>query len=356
MTLQHPSMNSETATTVERAASFSLPLAILPPSLNSEPWSLPGHGKPQEECGKIGFIGCPELALDPAWISPEKAAIKHDIKKFRHSCDEASCPKDYENWSTLAAHRVMERFDAAAKLQYIKHKNLLKHIISSPPRACDAWSIERLRAHSYRALKATGCKGGVSIFHPFRWRCSICGLDEESCECDGESAGVWYWSPHFHIIGHGWIEGTVDHYAKTGWVIKNLGLRANLFATLKYQLSHAGVWMDDETSSQGGSCAETVGKGGAQEEEKGAEEEELGERILPIAKGRGGKKLSITWFGDLAYNMLAVKHEKFEQLCSTCGEKYVILEIDSGFDPPEEGMKISLIEAASYGVRGRTSR
>ena len=289
----------------------------LPRCDNGEPWSLPGHGISYELCGKIGFKGCPELTF--------ATVERHDVKKYRRTCGRAECPVCSQAWSTLEAWAAMERFNAAQK-QGVAQIRLLKHVVVSPPSTAHAWSVKKLRKVAYRTLSRTGVKGGVCIFHPFRWRCSTCGLDDESCECETEPArGVWYWSPHFHAVAHGWIDGTAEEFARSGWLVKNLGLRANLYATLKYQLSHAGVWM-------------------------------LGERILPIAKPRGGKTLSITWFGTMSYAKLRVKKERFTETCSTCGRKLVEMEFDAGFDPPFEGMQISGIEAREHLLTARWER
>jgi len=45
------------------------------------------------------------------------------------------------------------------------------------------------------------------------------------------------------VIGFGWINGkkVASNYRKTGYVIKNLGLRKSVFSTAWYQLSHCGI-------------------------------------------------------------------------------------------------------------------
>jgi hypothetical protein len=280
-----------------------------------EPWELPGRGESYETCGKFGIKGCGELATS--------TVEKHDVKKFMRTCGRAECPICFEAWSTNEAYAAMERFHEAQK-QGIAQLRELKHVIVSPPKECHSWEERKLVKYAYRLLKRVNAKGGICIFHPFRWRCDLCGRDEESCECDGDSPGSWYPSPHFHTITHGWIEGeeVARESKRTGWFVKNLGLRGNLYATLKYQLSHAGVWMQEPDPNVS----------------------------LPIAKGRGGKKLSITWFGDMSYNKFHVKRQKFTESCSTCGGPMHEMHFDPGFDPPFEGMKISGIEAAKLGL------
>ena len=67
--------------------------------------------------------------------------------------------------------------------------------------------------------------GGALIFHPYR----------------EDSKNYWYFSPHFHILGYGWIVQTATIYDKTGWIVKNHRVRKSIGATAYYQLSHAGV-------------------------------------------------------------------------------------------------------------------
>jgi len=114
----------------------------------------------------------------------------------------------------------------------------------------------------YSVLKKAGFIGGSVIFHPYRERT---GTQE------------WYFSPHFHCLGYGWIRNTKLIYEKYGWVIKNAKLRKTVIGTALYQLSHCGVH----------------------------------ERYH-----------SVTWFGALAYNKLRVKYPEVEkERCPICGEE-----------------------------------
>jgi len=88
---------------------------------------------------------------------------------------------------------------------------------------------------------------------------------------------LWYYSPHFHVIGFGWIENTVENYQKNGWVVKNKGFRDSTFATFYYQLSHAGIKKQNHT---------------------------------------------LVWFGNLSYSKLKVEKEEIERnICSYCHAK-----------------------------------
>lgn len=256
-------------------------------------WSIPGHGEEYDDCGKFGLKGCQKIHLHHG-----KGVF---AKQFRRSCNRAECPVCYESWSALEAHRAMHRFEVAGKAERIIH------VIVSPPKDTHDQDIKKLRAGMYGVAKRAGFKGGLSIFHPFRWRCLSCGLDAERCSCEIH-CGMWYYSPHFHILGHGWISNVGEIYQSTGWLVKNLGLRKSLYRTIQYQLSHAGVWITDKR-----------------------------EGILPIAKG---KRLSITWFGNLSYAKLHVEREVFAEECPECGSKLEFLPWGMVGDPPSFALDV----------------
>ena len=89
-------------------------------------------------------------------------------------------------------------------------------------------------------------------------------------------------------------------------MVKNVGVRESLHATLYYQLSHAGVHMPGDQAR-------------------------FFERV--------GKKATITWFGSLSYNKLKVKEEEEEEVCPICGEPLVALKwihVDRPPPLPEE--------------------
>jgi len=89
--------------------------------------------------------------------------------------------------------------------------------------------------------------------------------------------GSWYYSPHFHVIGYGWIVDVRQNYICSGYVVKNIGVRKTVEGTIFYQLSHCGI---------------------------------------------DGKHHAVTWFGCLGYGKLHVKYvEKEISVCPICGER-----------------------------------
>lgn len=253
-------------------------------------------GESYETCGKIAYLGCPELTFDQH--------RKHDLKVIRCSCNRADCPICFEGWVTLEAHRTVERFEAADKQLGARASfKFIKHVVVSPPQgAYDAvGGFRKLRARAYRIARRAGLKGGQAIFHPFRW-----------------GADAWYWSPHFHMLGHGWIDETSELFESTGWVVKNLGLRSSLYQTVRYELSHAGL-----------------------------------EGIQPYAKSR---VRTITWWGQVSYAKLHVERVLERQTCSVCGRELVEMTFDSGFDPPLGTMQLTGEEARSHGLSASYER
>lgn len=155
-------------------------------------------------------------------------------------------------------------------------------MVSIPPKMWGLVEKEypKIRVLVYKVLKEVGFYGGSMIFHPFRL----------------SDLGVWYFSPHFHVVGYGWINGekVSKVYEKREIVIKNLGLRKNVGATALYQLSHAGV---------------------------------------------NGKYHTITWFGCLAYNKFSFIDIEVEERCPLCGaELKRVIWVGEG-DNPLEGFE-----------------
>lgn len=164
---------------------------------------------------------------------------------------------------------------------------------------CD---YKRLKKLALRAARRAGVRGGCIIFHPWR----------ENESADGTKNGTWRFSPHFHILGYGWVTETSDVYQETGWLVHNVGVRKSVYATLMYQLSHAGVWMGPSRKQR---------------------RQETSAGILPIAKST--KYHTLSWFGCLSYNKLRVpKCEREVERCPLCDEPLVELAFIGDGDPP----------------------
>ena len=189
------------------------------PNDSYEGWSLAGHGEPYHDCGSFWSEGCLNTeghiqdSLDV--VSPVGMAY---IKRVKRSCGRLGCPVCYES----ASYRESLKIEFRLK----QKKGRIIHFIVSPPRSLWFLSVKKMRCKAYRVAKKVGFKGGSCIFHPYR---------------KDFFTNKWYFSPHFHMIGHGWIHSVKEEYEKNGWVAKNLGVRKSIQGTAFYQLSHAGV-------------------------------------------------------------------------------------------------------------------
>jgi hypothetical protein len=220
-------------------------------------WALPGHGEPYSDCGSWRSKGCLNVEEHRQQGMLEDMAGKVFVKRYRRTCMRAECPTCYESWAGKEAGKIEYRLRAAPK------KRRPIHLIVSPSMVdvCTL-SFEDLRRKSYVISKNSGFLGGSCIFHPYR---------------ENELTKEWYFSPHFHMIGFGWIEGTKEGYKKHGWVVKNAGLRKTVAGTALYQLSHAGIHK---------------------------------------------KYRTVTWFGSMSYNKVRIPPplEK-KELCPICGQE-----------------------------------
>lgn len=239
-------------------------------------FDLVGQGEAYDDCGDFGWRGCLDREnhhrkvvefVDDEGVSHEKVLPEGGVfvQKFRRNCGRASCPVCYESWAGKLAHGIEARVQKVLKNDR-EGSNVLGnpiHVAISPSEDLFWSSKESLNDNNYEILRDmvyekaryVGLKTGSVIFHPFRRKCRFCGHSpipngKDPCcpEC-GSKSFVWYFSPHFHVIGFGWIDGdkVAELYKKEGWITKNLKVRESVGGTALYQLSHAGVHEDYHT-------------------------------------------------------------------------------------------------------------
>jgi len=254
-------------------------------------WHLPATKDTRDDCGKWFTKGC----LNVGAHHNTEFSGKVFIKSFQKSCYRADCEICYRKWMARESNKATRRIEKYEK----QSGNPAKHIIVSPPLWKHYLPIKDLRKEAYKILKDIGSVGGSLIFHPFRY---------------DKNSKRWYYSPHFHIIGFGWLVGTAETYQKSGWVVKNKGVRDSTFATFYYQLSHAGVRRGNHT---------------------------------------------VTWFGDLSYSKLKVEQEPNLNECPLCQAKLRLVfhyglfgwlpppEIEGEFYVDPEGWRIVEIQPYS---------
>ena len=219
---------------------------------------LTGSGEAYANCGSFFTIGCLNgeghkgMNLDGVLMEG-----KAYLERHKNSCHRPLCPTCWEDWANREKDKATQRLRAFV----LKGRNLKPiHVTVSVPMVDYRLSLPKMREKVYRALKMVHCLGGMMIFHPKRQR----------------QDGSWYFSPHFHVIGYGWIVDVRRNYVASGYIVKNIGIRKTVEGTIFYQLSHCGVSANFHT---------------------------------------------VTWFGCLGYGKLRVKIEKEEHLCPICGEK-----------------------------------
>lgn len=211
-------------------------------------WLLPGHGEEYSDCGSTRYRGCPNTAGHSGSLDNPKRQGKKFVQVYRRSCNRKECPVCYEGWASLQADRASYRLlnycvskKAVAEVYRIKDRKVRHHkiegifrrarrkpvhVIFSVPRALYGLTYVELKREFYKIVKMAGIVGGCVMFHPFR-------MDALT--------NKWYFSPHFHVVGFGWVHSTKDIYEDNGWIVKNRGIRKTVHGTLLYQLSHAGI-------------------------------------------------------------------------------------------------------------------
>jgi hypothetical protein len=214
-----------------------------------------GQGKAFSECGSWRTKGCLNVEAHVQDGILEAMAGKVFIRRYRNSCHRAECPTCYKSWAMREAEKIVYR------LAGCRGVGRSIHVIVSVPRGWYSKSLSKIRAKVYSVSKMSGILGGSVIFH---------------AERQAKLTKKWYFSPHFHIIGYGWVRGTKEGYIKHGFVVKNVGIRRTVLGTAFYQLSHASV---------------------------------------------SSKHHAVTWFGKMSYNNLHVlPMVKDPEVCPICGQ------------------------------------
>jgi hypothetical protein len=204
-------------------------------------WQLPGHGKEYSDCGDWRYRGCLNVEGHVQNELNLNVEGKIYVEWYHRSCYRAECPICYEKWAGKEAGKIEHRLKF-----FWKYGKILHVTISPSEKGVLNMPFEKLRKKSYRIAKSRGIKGGSVIWHPWR-------------ENDD---GTWRFSPHFHVLGFGWVKNTLEGYKKDGWLVKNIldgKEERSVFRTAMYQLSHCGISKHHRPVSWFGVCS-TAGK------------------------------------------------------------------------------------------------
>jgi hypothetical protein len=261
--------------------------SVVDSSFSFGDFQLTGHGSvTNDNCGKFrGYYGCLHTELHDK-IALDGTNFKDKI--FAHkvflSCDKPSCPVCYKyGWAVREAHKIEVRLAETSK-----HWGLPEHIIATFPPKYYHLTYEQLRAKAVKILMARGVVGGVLIWHAGRYN-----------KCH-----VWYWSPHFHVLGFilggysrcrsckktcfkgcgGWEDRKYRAFEKDGCIVRVLDKRKTVGGTAWYQLNHAFI-------------------------------------------KKGVKRFHVAiWFGVCSYRKLKVTPEVRKHLCPICQSELVMID------------------------------
>jgi len=197
-------------------------------TIEYDKWHLPGQEPKKSDCGLWSFMGCLNKAQHPN--------KEFFLKPFQRSCFRADCEKCCFKWLGRAASKATKRMELYEK----QSKKMAKHIIISVPHWDYYKPKKDLAKKVYHLLKKVKADSGLVIFHPFRY---------------DKDTDMWYYSPHFHVLGFGWIVNTKELYEESGYIVKNLGKRDSVFGTIYYQLSHCGVKKKNHSLTYFGECS-----------------------------------------------------------------------------------------------------
>ena len=247
-------------------------------SIETDDWHLPGQKEKRSFCGDWSYMGC---------LNKENHSNGEIfLKPFQRSCFRADCEQCCFKWLGRSASKATKRM----KLYEKQSKKIAKHIIISVPYWDYYKPKKEIAKKAYQVLKEVKADSGLIIFHPFRYH---------------KKTDMWYYSPHFHVLGFGWVENVVQTYNKYGYVIKNLGKRATIFGTIYYQLSHCGIKKHNH---------------------------------------------ALTYFGECSYSKLIIEEEEEDsKKCPFCQENLIELDYDNNVElKPDPNIMESWYMAKSY--------
>lgn len=261
---------------------------------------LAGCGeKGSRYCGQhVSWRGCLNVHLhNIITLDGVNHSGKVFVRKVRFSCGKPSCPICYKRWAVREAKSIGARLEVSAK-----RFGVAEHLTASVPVRDYGLDFKVMRARTLKALRVRGVIGGCLIFHAFRYNLSK----------------FWYFSPHFHVIGHilggfrkcrrccycndkgsrSHCEGCREfygvskrHFKEDGYIVEVFEKRGasyytgkpNIVGTAVYQLGHCSVKRDVKNFR------------------------------------------AVTWFGVCSYRKLKVTKELRKDVCPICQHELVWL-------------------------------
>lgn len=206
-------------------------------------WYLTGTGESYARCGEfVRALSCEDYEQDHK---------KHDRFIETYSCHRPACPTCYESWALREAEKASERLLQGQELYNNSHKRVeLRHVVFSPPPQVHKYIKAIIKQDRYNVfkresleiIKKAGIVGGLVVIH--FWRNSHESDDilpddiDQDYQKPPNNKYDWYFSPHFHVIGSGYLIPAAEFHQKTCWIYKNLGERRSVKDTIYYLLTH----------------------------------------------------------------------------------------------------------------------
>lgn len=281
---------------------------------NKSIFHLPGQGEQtNDRCGQwVHPLRCPNHT---------QATLEgkvHDNFVATHSCHKPDCPVCYESWASRQAETTADKLIQSVGLWKKAGLKLgrIDHVVFSPPQELAKELIrtkggyQTLKSTAIEMFKKAGMVGGAFDFHPFRQNDSR----EPNFNPDIPE-GAWYESPHFHVVGCGYLMRSDNFYELTKWAYKKMSRRETVKGTIKYTLTHCGI-------SEGFQA--------------------------------------ITYFGIFSNNKVIIEKEWMAEepiKCQACGEslhEYGMIETDNGLEVDyndDKGVYIHKVKHRLYKIR-----
>lgn len=200
-----------------------------------------------------GYPSCSEVIAIKLCVNPD-----HPKRVVHNHCGRQTCKECWPTWAHRAAERSADRIRGYVDASGTKYDPWWTVI--SPPTASESLpegqkTIDLLYKELDDNLDILGVTAVEIITHPFRIYNSRMREAIEGAKAKGINKYEWclqqphprdylYWSPHFHVVGFGFLMDSVSFNKATGWIYKKLRHRplADLERTLYYLLSHAWYW------------------------------------------------------------------------------------------------------------------
>ena len=199
-------------------------------------WMMPAsdHERPKRNrCGPMRLQGSNgDSGLMYMGCSNDK---EHYLRGMDFHCWSLACEVCINDAANREGKRKEERF---TEYRLLKQKRgmdpgPLGHWVVSPEQEFCKRAVQTLKGYNglrktiEKSLREVGARGGIAIFHPWRFK------DDH-----------WEFSPHFHVILYGFLDTDKFREMHPGWVIKKVHADQDIESisdTVSYLYTHAGI-------------------------------------------------------------------------------------------------------------------